>query len=72
MNMATLYGAKGIEGLHNEPQRFPYAALAAQLNDRDRDHFTRTIQRYPLWTDGGREVARGIAGRVLADARLPS
>lgn len=64
MSFAELYRAKRIEGLHQEDHRFPYATLAAQMDERDRDYLARTIQRYPLWTDGGAEVARGIAGRV--------
>ena len=65
MSMAELYKAKRIEGLHNEDHRFPYAALAAQLQGRDRDHFAQNVLRNPLWSETGRQVARGIAGRRI-------
>ena len=65
MNMAELYKAKRIEGLHNEDHSFPFAALAASLSPRDRDHFSHHVLRNPLWSETGRQVARGIAGRRI-------
>lgn len=65
MSMAKLYGAERIEGLHNEDHRFPYAALAASLSPRDRDHYAQNVLRNPLWSETGRQVARGIAGRHI-------
>ena len=69
MSFAELYSAKRIEGLHNGDQRFPFAALAAQMSDADRNHLANTVQRYPIWADGGCEVARSIAEEALGDAR---
>lgn len=56
------YGAKPLLGIHDEDQRFPYAALADELSAADRDGFAEKTRAAPLWADRGREVARRVAG----------
>lgn len=59
------YGAKPVTGLHNEDHRFPFAKLAAEMDEPDRDHYASNIQRKPLWAEGGLQLARRIVGGML-------
>jgi len=62
------YGAKPVTGIHSEDHRFPFAALAATMDEADRDHYAEKLRAKPLWADGGKQLARRIAGSSRTNA----